>query len=178
MAGTARNAGSLYGALEALSSGAGVPPALAFNLSSLTGGNQAQVADAIVDALCPVDGAQDTDAARDAMSRAFSDLLDQNPAVDLSALTPPLIEQVVESYIAHDLSHRIELDVGKAVLDKAPTAAEGVVRLDEMKAYVRQEVAARFRARAGTGQPMTRQTAAALSSAVLRDTFDIFESYL
>jgi len=164
--------------LDALSRGGAVPPDVALNPATLAGRSQREIADAVTDALRPIDGSQDTDAARDAMSRAFSELLDAEPAADLMALSTDQIERVVEAYIANDLTNRIDLDVGNAILDKAPDAAAGVSRLEEMKAYVRQELARRFRAREAVGERMNRQSASALSSAVLRDTFEVFESYL
>jgi hypothetical protein len=178
MAGTARTAGGLYGVLEALSSGTPLPPNVGLDPAALVGRSQAEIADAVTEALRPIDGTQDTDAARDAMSMALSELLTEQPTADLAALTADQIERVVEAYIANDLSHRIELDVGKAVLGKAPSAAVGVARLEEMKAYVRQEVARCFRAREALGERMNKQNAAALASTVLRDTFEVFESYL
>jgi hypothetical protein len=178
MGGTARTAGGLYGVLDALSGGGALPPDVALDPATLAGRSQREIADAVTDALRPTDGTQDTDAARDAMSRAFSELLEAEPAADLMALSADQIERVVEAYIANDVANRIDLDVGKAVLDKALDAATGVVRLEEMKAYVRQELARRFRAREAVGERMNRQSTAALSSAVLQDTFDVFESYL
>jgi hypothetical protein len=178
MGGTARTAGGLYGVLDALSGGGTLPPDVALDPAALAGRSQGEIADAVTDALRPIDGTQDTDAARDAMSRAFSELLEAEPLADLTALTGDQIDRVVEAYIANDLSSRIDLDVGKAVVDKAPNAATGVARLEEMKAYVRQEVARCFRAHEAAGERLDRQNAAALSSAVLRDTFEIFESYL
>lgn len=178
MAGTAQTAGGLYGVLDALRTGAALPPDVAISSGSLAGRTQREIADIITDALRPVDGTQDTEAARDAVSRALSEVLEQNPNADLAALTPPEIDLVIESYIASDLTHRIELDVGKAILDKAPNYAQGVDRLEEMKAYVRQEVARAFRARVNIGQTMNRQVAASLASDIVRDTFEIFESYL
>ena len=178
MGGTAKTAGSLYGVLDALSTGTALPPDVNLSPAQLVGKTQNEVADLIADALRPVDGTQDTEAARDAVSRSLSELLELEPAADLAALTPAQIEVVVEGYIAHVLSHRIELDVGKAVLDKAPNYADGVQRLEEMKAYVKQEVARCFRAREKNGEAMTRQNAAVLASTILRDTFEIFESYL
>lgn len=177
MGGTARRAGGLYGVLDALRSGTALPPDVGLDTTQLAGKTQTEIADLIASALAPVDGTQDGEAARDSVSRALSELLETDPSADLTNLSPVQIEGVVEGYIAHDLAHRIELDVGKAILDKAANYAEGVERLQEMKAYVRQEVARAFRARQSTG-PMTRQNAAALSNSILRDTFDIFESYL
>lgn len=178
MAGTARTAGGLYGVLDALSTGAPLPTDVTLNPASLAGRTQKEIADIIVDALRPVDGTQDTEGARDSVSRALSEVLAHNPNADLAALTPPEIDLVIESYIAGDLAQRIEFDVGQAILDKAPNYAQGVDRLEEMKSYVRQEVARAFRARATVGQTMNRQVATALANDIIRDTFEIFESYL
>lgn len=177
MGGTAQRAGGLYGVLDALRTGTQIPPEIGLDPAQLAGKSQTEIADLIASALAPVDGTQDSEAARDSVSRSLSELLEADPTADLANLNSTQIDGVVEGYIAHDLAHRIELDVGKAVLDKADSYAEGVERLQEIKSYVRQEVARAFRARRGA-QPMSRQNAASMSDAILRDTFDIFESYL
>ncbi|MEJ7928289.1 Qat anti-phage system associated protein QatB [Sphingobium sp. AN641] len=178
MAGTAQTAGGLFGVLSALSTGTAIPSDVPLDTASLAGKSQSEIADIIAETLRPVDGTQDGEAARDAVSRALSEILEQDPNADLTALGDAQIDQVIESYVAHDLAHRIELDVGKAVLDKAPNYATGADRLEEMKAFVRQEVARAFRARQQAGAKMDRQNAATLSGEVLRDTFEIFESYI
>ncbi|MCJ2046370.1 hypothetical protein MKK58_17785 [Methylobacterium sp. J-078] len=178
MGGTVVTAGGLYGVLSALSSGARSPVDLGVDAAELRGRPAAEVADRIANALRPSDGTQDTEAARDAISRAISDLVAAEPEVDLLALSPEQIGTVVEGYVAHDLCHRIELDVGKAVHDKAPDPATATQRLEQMKDYVRQEVARCFRARSDRGQRLDRQGSATLAASVLRDVFEVFEGYL
>lgn len=178
MAGTAKTAGGLYSVLDALSTGTPLPSNIRLDPTRLAGRSQREIADIITDTLRPINGTQDTDAARDSVSRAFSELMAKDPDANIQALTPLQIDQVVEAYIANDLATRIDLDVGKAILNKAPTASEGVKRLEQMKSYIRQEVARSFRAREGKGEHMNRQNAVELTSAVLRDTFEVFESYL
>lgn len=175
---TAATAGGLYGILDALRSGTAPAVDLGVAPATLAGRPAREVADRIANALQPADGTQDAEAARDAISRALSELIASTPDIDLLALAPEQIDQVVESYVAFDLCHRIELDVGRAVLDKAATYAEGMQRLEEMKAYIRQEVARCFRARATRGQSFTRHNAASLAAEVLRDTFNVFEEYV
>lgn len=177
MGGTAQRAGGLYGVLDALRTSTPIPTGVALDPAQLAGKSQTEIADIIASALAPVDGTQDGEAARDSVSRSLSELLETNPNADLTNLNAAEIDGVVEGYIAHDLAHRIELDVGKAVLDKANSYSEGVERLQEMKSYVRQEVARAFRAQRAS-QPMTRQNAASMSDAILHGTFEIFESYL
>ncbi len=177
LGGTAQRAGGLYSVLDALSTGTQIPQAIALTPAQLAGKSQTEIADIIASALAPVDGTQDGEAARDSVSRSLSELLETDPDADLTKLSAEQIDSVVEGYIANDLAHRIELDVGKAVLDKADSYADGVDRLQEMKAYVRQEVARAFRARRAS-QAVNRLNAASISAAVLNDTFEIFESYL
>jgi hypothetical protein len=177
MGGTAQRAGGLYGVLDALRTATPIPQGVALDPAQLAGKSQSEIADIIAGALAPVDGTQDGEAARDSVSRSLSELLAADPAADLTNLNAVQIDSVVEGYIVHDLAHRIELDVGKAVLDKADSYSEGVERLQEMKSYVRQEVARAFRAQRAA-QPMSRQNAAVMSDAILRGTFEIFESYI
>jgi lambda repressor-like predicted transcriptional regulator len=49
---------------------------------------------------------------------------------------------VVEGYVAHDLCHRVELDVGKAVHDKAPDPATATSRLSKTSKVSRNTLAA------------------------------------
>lgn len=177
MGGTARTAGRLYGVLDDL---AKQQATLNISLSpaDLVGLSQQEVADRIIDALAPLDGTQDTDAARDAMARAFSELLASEPAADLLKMTEPQIDMLTMLYVGNDLTNRIELDIGTTIIAKAPTFADGYRRLEQVKAFVRQEIARRFRARSDIGDRLTRASATRVTNSVLRDTFDVFEAYL
>lgn len=175
---TAATAGGLYGVLDALRTGTAPPVDLGIDPAALAGRSFSEIADIIAQALQPPDGTQDAEAARDAISRAFADIADEDPETDLLALPPEKIDRIIQGYVVYDLCHRIELDVGKAVLDKAPTFAEGTRRLEQIKAYVPEEVARCFRAWAERGHRPTRENAASLAAAVLGDVFDIFEEYV
>jgi hypothetical protein len=178
MAGTSRTAGRLHGVLDALRTGEALPPDVAIDPATLAGRDAREIGDAIAEAIQPSDGTLDAEASRDAIAQAISDLVEQTPGVDLTALAPEQIEFVVEGYVAYDLSHRIELDVGLAVQDKAPDAAAAVSRIEDMKAYVKQCVAASFRSARDRGQRLTRTSAASIASAVLEETFRVFADWL
>lgn len=178
MAGTSRTAGRLHGVLDALRTGESLPPDVAIDPAALAGHNAREIGDAIAEAIQPSDGTLDAEASRDAIAQAISDLVEQTPGVDLTALAPEQIEFVVEGYVAYDLSHRIELDVGLAVQDKAPDAAAAVSRIEDMKAYVKQCVAASFRSARDRGQRLTRKSAASIANAVLEETFRVFAEWL
>ena len=178
MGGTSQTAGRLHGVLDALSRGEALPPEIALDSASLAGRDAKEIGDAIAEAIRPSDGTWDAEASRDAIAQSIADLAEQNPGVDLTALTPEQIDLVVERYLAHDLAHRVEFDVGLHVQDKAPDAATAVSRLEDMKGYVRESVAASFRSAREAGQRMTRRTAASIANKVLQDTFQVFADYL
>lgn len=171
--GSSRSAGTLHAALTSLSSGAPLPPDLGIDAQALAALPPDQAVDALVDAIRPIDGTQDAEATRDSAARALSEILAQNP--DLTNLTPAQIDQVTASLLGHDVAHRIELDVGKAVIDKAPTKGEGLERLQEMKDYVREVVAAEYaaeRAKAGT---VGKAAIERISNNAIQQTFEVFE---
>ena len=178
MAGTARTAGALREVLEAL--GAGRQPAvdLGFDSRELTGRAARDVIDIIANAIRPVDGTQDAEASRDALVAATVDLLSQFQDADLASLEPEQVDVIVESYVGHDLCRRVELDVGKAILAKAPDPATGVRRFNEIRQYIIEKVAACFRKRRENGDRLNRGGFTALTSAVIRDTLGVFEEYL
>jgi hypothetical protein len=178
MGGTARVAGSLYGGLEAFRAGDPKPAELGLDKASLAGRPAREAGEKIIDAVCPVDGSQDTEARRDSLSRAISELTEEFPNVDLTALTPEQIDRLLEVFIAHDISHRIELDVGKAILEKAANYAAAVKRFEEMRQYVREKVSGVFRAKLQAGEKLTRNTGASLMGRVIRDTLSVFEDYI
>ncbi|MEQ1670704.1 MAG: Qat anti-phage system associated protein QatB [Hyphomicrobium sp.] len=175
---TAVNAGAMFGVLNALSAGTAPTVDLGVDIASLSGRPARDVASVIINALQVSDGTQDAEASRDAMSRAFSDLLIEEPDADLLKLAAEQIEFVTQRYIAEDLCRRIELDVGKAVHDKADDAVDGIRRMEEIREFVRQAIAASFRTRSERGQITTVANAARLAAGVLKDVFEIFEGYV
>ena len=175
---TAQRAGQLYGVLDALRTGDSPPFDLGVSVATLRGLPARDVADRIANALHPPDGTQDAEAGRDAMARALADAQNEVPAADLTAPTAEQVALIIERYVAYDLCNRIELDIGQAVLDKAPSYAEGIRRLEQIERYVREKVSAQYRERESQSQRLNRQTAEALSRRVIEDTFDVFEEYV
>ena len=176
LGGTSKTAGALYGALDAIrtrtpDADVGLDPA------SLQGLSVGGIADRVIDAVRPADGTQDAEANRHSIANAIRDVLEQYPSADLLSLTPAQIELIIERYVAYDLCQRVELDVGNAVLKMAPGVAEGMRRLQEMMAYIREKVSACFRALRTQGRRLTRAVAASFASRVIEDTFTVFEEF-
>ena len=178
MAGTARRAGALYGVLHGLSSGTAPTVDLGLDLAGLAGHPAREIVDHIAVALSPSDGSLDSEASRHSISQALCELIQRESALDFAALTHAQIVLAMELFIGADICRRIELDVGKTVLDRAPDAATAVRRLEQMYRYVRQVVASSFRRRATNTAPLTQRAATRLASSVIQDTVEVFESYL
>jgi hypothetical protein len=73
---------------------------------------------------------------------------------------------------------RIELDVGKAIVDNAPSPVAAIDRMEEMREYVEETVAAAFRIHRETDRPVDAAVATKLTSAVIQKTFSVFEEYV
>lgn len=178
MAGTARRAGALYGVLNALSTGAPLAVDLGIDTESLAGHSAREIVDRIVEALIPTDGTQDSEASRSSLFKALSRLINREPTADLVALTLDQIELAIELFISEDICRRIDLDVGVAVMENAPSVITALNRIEEMYRYVRHVVALSFRHRVLNSRRLTQRNVTGLVSGIIRNVFRTFESYL
>lgn len=177
MGGAAVRSGSLYGALRSLS-GSPTTDGATLDPASLSGLSAREVIDAIVEFVSPSDGSQDAESSQHAIAAALSDLLADQPNVDLGALTSEEIAWVVERHLVYEIHYRVQLDVGKSVIDNAPSPATAMRRLDEIRDYIQETVASAFRERRSNGTPLTNAEATKLANSVLEDTFAVFEEYV
>ena len=83
----------------------------------------------------------------------------------------------MEKFIANDVFKRFELDVGKQIMIKAPNAALGLKRMQEIKEYIAEVVGAAFRARIASGSELTAATITQTVHAALEDSCRVFEEY-
>lgn len=171
-------AGGFVDVLSALRDGTALPPAAQLDPATLAGKSQQEVADAIIDAVAPTDGTQDAESSRDSAARAFAEVLQSNPLADLTALTPDMIELFFERFLANDLVARIQLDIGKSVLDKAPDAASAIQRLETMQSFVKQEFARAVAELKAAGQRLQQGTGKSIGDAAIRATLDVFEGWI
>jgi hypothetical protein len=178
MGGAANRSGVLFDALGGLSSGTFDPAQLGFDAAGLAGRSAREIIDRVARFVSPSDGTQDAESSQRAVNAALSDLLGSDPNVDITALTEQQIEWVLERHIVYEIVQRIELDVGKAIVDKAPSPASAIDRMKEMREYVEETVSAAFRAQRQAGRPVDGSTAAKLTSTVIQETFAVFEEYV
>lgn len=134
------------------------------------------VMNAVVEAVRPVDGTQDSEASRAAIKDALTELLTRFPEAELLDLTDGQRLFAVERYVAHDVYRRFRLDVGKAIQDKAPSAQSGLARLKEVKDYIKETVAAAFK-KVNSTTTLTGREVGKLVRSALKEAFTVFESY-
>lgn len=175
--GTASTAGALHGALYALAQGQPAGPDGQLNRTLLQGRSAREVVDAVVEALRPTDGTQDTEAARVSIKDALAELLTMFPQADLLSLSDEQRAFAIERYIANDIYQRFDLDLGKTIQDKAPSATVALSRLKEVKNYIKETVAAAFRQNTVAGVRPTKDNINNIVRATLQETFEVFESY-
>ncbi|WP_211276733.1 Qat anti-phage system associated protein QatB [Erythrobacter tepidarius] len=175
--GTAATAGVLGGALARVAAGQPAAPGSPLDPALLAGRNAQEVMDAVVEAVRPVDGTQDAEAERAAIRDALSELLTKFPEADLLNLEPEQRAFAIERFTAIDVFRRFELDVGKTIVDKAPSAVTALSRLKEVREYVKQSVAAAFRKLRNAGRSLTSGHISQVVRDALRETFDVFEGY-
>ena len=176
MGATARTAGALYGALSSLAAGQTAQTAAgALDRNALQGRSVDQLITTIVESVRPVDGTQDGEVARNALQGALSsELLERYPQADLLDLSEEQRLFVIERYMALDIFCRVELEVGKAIQDKAPTASVGLARLREVKNYIKQTVASIFREIVKKGDTLSPRRVAGIVRQAIQQTFDVF----
>jgi len=176
--GTASTANAIYGALSNVAAGQPSGPGSPLDPALLAGRSAREVVDAVVEAVRPADGTQDAEAERASAKDALSELLTQFPDADLLSLSEEQRELVTERFVAIDVFRRVQLDLGKTIQDKAPTAAAGLARLKEVKDYVKETVSAAFRKLKTAGTRITKGSVNQVVRAALLDAFAVFEGYM
>lgn len=148
-----------------------------FNSLSFQSKNSDDVVNAIIEAVRPIDGTQDSEASRESIKDALSELLDKHPDADLLELNDNDKYLVIEAFLATDIYQRIALDVGKHIQDKAPNAAAGVNRLKQIKEYVRETVKSSFKKIGNNPSSLPPHKITQLARSVIEDTYEVFEDY-
>jgi hypothetical protein len=143
----------------------------------LAGRTAQEVMDAVVEVVRPVDGTQDAEAERASIRDALSELLTRFPDADLLNLDPDQRAFAIERFTAIDVFRRFELDLGKTIIEKAPSAATALARLREARDFIKQSVAASFRKLRGAGRTLTSGRIGQVVGDALKETFEIFEGY-
>lgn len=107
----------------------------------------------------------------------MSELLARFPEADLLNLSAEERAFAIEHYVALDVYRRLDLDLGKTIRDKAPSATTALSRLKQVRDYVKQTVAAAFRKLRDAGRAITDRGVGQVVRAALRETLQVFEGF-
>ena len=175
--GTARTAGTLYGALSSAAAGQAVP-ASPLDPTLLAGRSATEVMNAVVETVRPVDGTLDAESSRKAILDSLAELLTQFPDADLLNLGDEQRLFVIERFIAIDVYNKIILDVGKTLNEKAAIARIQLSRMKQIRDYVRETIAVKFRALRKSASALSARVISVLASQAMREAFGVFEDYV
>ena len=179
MSGGARKAGALYSMLSGGGGGRkGATPLPGLSSKELAGKSSKEIADIIIEHLCPIDGTQDAEASRNAMSDALGEFIDAHPEADLTALSAEQAQEVTELFVGEDIYRRAVLDIGQSIHKNAPTAREALARLEEIRHFIKESVLTCFREDAASLRNLSAQQATSLVTTITESVFRVFESYL
>jgi hypothetical protein len=174
--GTSASAVALYNSLG-VGGEAGEGRGPSIDRTLLTGQSANVIIDAVIESIRPTDGTQDTEAARASVHDALSEVLTRYPEADLLNLSQEEREFAVEQFIAIDVFRRFDLDVGTHIRESAQTSSVALARMREVRDYIRQTVAAAFRALRSAGQNLSSSSVTRVVNRALRDALQVFEGY-
>ena len=134
-----------------------------------------EIADEIVKRTTPSGGSQDEAACQESMAKALGDLMADEPHIDFFNLDNDHIWRLIESFLAYEAFHRLLLDIGQVFEDSSLSPCERVMRMKEMRDYLRAEISAQIDAlRPNTSHATSSQLQSILQEA-LENTFFVYE---
>lgn len=175
LGGTARTAGSLYGALSPTPTPTAPDAEARLDRALLAGRSANEIMDAVVEAVRPVDGTQDAEASRTAIKACLSEVLVRFPGADLLELSEEQRAFAIERYVALDVFERFVLDLGKTIQDRAPNASAALARLKDVKDYIRETVSSAFRRLRDAGRMLSAGGVSQIVQRTLLDALHVFE---
>ena len=133
-----------------------------------------EIIDAIVDRVTTEGGMIDEESIKDSMANAMSDLLEQNPDVELLNLGDDETWDLIEGFLSYEASNRLQLDIGQ-LLERTLSPVEMVQRVDEMRAYLKSEISAQLQPYKSSDKHPDIAKLNAVIHQALESTFIVFE---
>jgi len=132
------------------------------------------VIDAIIDRVTNEGGIIDEESIKNSMAHAMSDLLEQNPNIELLNLGDDESWDLIEGFLAYEASNRLQLDIGQ-LLERKLTPPEMVQRVDEMRDYLKSEISAQLQQYKSSDKHPDISKLNAVIHLALESTFIVFE---
>lgn len=178
MRASTRAGAELFSFLNAVSQGSSVEARQW--VQDLQSGNPTadDVIDAIVLELSPPGGSADEEALRDSMASALTELVVENPGIDLMLLQTPHIWELMKNYLASEVVHRLCFDLGPLLESAKVNPTIAVQREREMRLFIKLEIGEHLELLRGTNQNPTRADLDGILQETLKMTFELFEAGL
>ena len=141
--------------------------------ATISGQSVRRVIFSIMEAIRPFDGTQDTEASRESINEALSEILERYPDANLQKLSDEQRKVVIECYLAGDIIRRFELDVGGAIRAKAPNIPTALSRSQEIHDYIRATVSSAL-----TESLFKDADISGIISSVIDEAMRVFEEYV
>lgn len=143
-----------------------------------SGATADDVASAIVQELSPPGGSADEESLRDSMAVALSELMRDNPGIDLLSLGQDDIWALMDFFLAAEVANRVCFDMGQAFERANVEPLVAVQREREMREFIKSEVRAAVRHLRVTNPNPTQAQMESLMREAIKTTFQVFEGLL
>ena len=136
------------------------------------------IVDAIVRELSPPGGSADEEALRDSMASALTELVLDNPDIDLMHLQTSDIWELMKNYLASEVTNRLCFDLGPLLESAKVDPTTAVQREREMHLFIKLEIGEHLDLLRGTKPNPTRAELDVIFQETLKMTFELFEAGL
>jgi hypothetical protein len=123
-------------------------------------------------------GSLEEESCKDSMAQAMAELMEMQPDVDLLKMGNSDIWTLVELFLTNEACNRLQLDIGQLFESSKLAPREVVVRLNDMRDYLKAELSAQMRSlQMKSKNPTTKQLEALMQDAI-QNTFYVYEEEL
>ncbi|SEK16234.1 MULTISPECIES: Qat anti-phage system associated protein QatB [unclassified Variovorax] len=136
------------------------------------------VVDAIVRELAPPGGSADEESFRDSMGLALSELVKDDPTIDLLGMSVDDTWELMKGYLAAEAANRLCFDLGPIFESSQIDPKTAVIREREMRRFIKNEIGTHVDMLRGTSSNPTRGQLDSILQESLKMTFELFEADL
>lgn len=131
-----------------------------------------------VEKVLPLKGTLDEESCRKSMDMALTELIDENPTIDLFQLNDNEIWQLVRLFVQQEAYQRLNTDLGKKFEEVQISPMEMVTRQSAMKEYLRSELDAQITKARELEQGQHGANVDRIILIAIENTFSVFEEML
>lgn len=131
-----------------------------------------------VEKVLPLKGTLDEESCRKSMDMALTELIDENPTIDLFQLNDNEIWQLVRLFVQQEAYQRLNTDLGKKFEEVQISPKDIVTRQSDMKSYLRSELDAQIGMARDLDYDQTGGNVDQIILVAIENTFSVFEEMM